>query len=112
MNPYSKHTVQRIREAVIQVTGDLSQRMTIRQLSRIAGMNSRSFQDCFKSIYGKTIFDYVQDLRMARARELLKTTDLDLQGIAELCGYREKSNFSFAFKKTAGIAPGLWRSRP
>lgn len=46
---------------------------------------------------------------MAQAKELLKTTDLNLQRIAELCGYRESSNFSFAFKKIEGIGPGLWR---
>jgi AraC-like DNA-binding protein len=110
MNPYSKHTIQRIREAVTQLTVDLSQRITIRQLSRKTCMNSRTLQDCFKSVYGKTIFDYIQDLRMAQAKELLKTTDLNLQKIAELCGYRESSNFSFAFKKMEGVGPGLWRS--
>jgi AraC-like DNA-binding protein len=109
MNPYSKHTIQRIREAVTQLTVDLSQRITIRQLSRKTCMNSRTLQDCFKSVYGKTIFDYIQDLRMAQAKELLKTTDLNLQRIAELCGYRESSNFSFAFKKMEGVGPGLWR---
>ena len=109
MHSYSFDTVQRTRKAMIQLTEDLSQRLTIEQLSRKALVNSHTLQDCFKSIYGKTIFDFVQELRIARAKELLRTTNLPIQEVATLCGYREQSNFSFAFKKTEGVGPGLWR---
>ena len=71
MHSYSFDTVQRTRKAMGQLTEDLSQRLTIEQLSRKALVNSHTLQDCFKSIYGKTIFDYVQELRIARAKELL-----------------------------------------
>ncbi len=109
MNSYSFDTLQRTRKAMIHLTEDLSQRMTIEQLSRIALVNSHTLQGCFKYLYGKTIFEYVQELRIARAKELLRSTNLNLQQIAMLCGYREQSNFSFAFKKTEGLGPGLWR---
>ena len=68
MDTYSNYTVQRTREVIGLATGDLSQRLSVRQLARKAGVNSHTLQDCFKSIYGKTIFEYVQGLWIARAK--------------------------------------------
>ena len=109
MDTYSNYTLQRTREVIGLTTNDLSRRVSIRQLAREVGINSRTLQDSFKFLYGKTIFEYVQALRMARAKELLKTTDLTAAEVAWSCGYREASNFSLAFKKTTGAWPGEWR---
>ena len=111
MDTYSNYTLQRTREVIGLATGDLSRRLSIRQLARKVGVNSRALQDSFKFLYGKTIFEYVQALRIARAKELLKTTDLTTEEIAWSCGYREPSNFSLAFKKMTGCWPGAWRKQ-
>lgn len=90
---------------------DLSRHLTISKLARKVGLNSRSLQDCFKHLYGKSIFIYGQELRLEKGRKLLSETDLTIQAIAEECGYREQSNFGTAFRKKYGIGPGEWRKK-
>ena len=88
---------------------DLSHHYPVPLLARKVGFNSSSLQVCFKQQYGKTIFEFGQDLRLEHAKKLLLETDQTIQEIGEACGYPEQANFSTAFKKKYGVAPGRWR---
>lgn len=62
-----------------------------------------------KRSYGITPWQFVQRLRMERAKELLENTDYTLSNIAAQVGYNDLSVFYKAFKKYTDIAPGVWR---
>jgi AraC-like DNA-binding protein len=78
---------------------------TIEALGRQVGMNEAKLMRCFKQLFGQTIFDFAQHLRMARAKELLETTERSITEIAFDVGYEYSSNFATAFKRHFGITP-------
>jgi hypothetical protein len=57
---------------------------------------------------GKTIFQYLRQLRMGRAAELLKEGRLNVTQVSLEVGYTSPSHFSMAFHETFGCCPGLY----
>lgn len=78
---------------------------TIAALGRQVGMNEAKLMRCFKQLFGQTVFDFSQHLRMDKAKELLETTDRSITEIAFDVGYEYSSNFATAFKRHYGITP-------
>jgi AraC-like DNA-binding protein len=78
---------------------------TISSLARDVGMNEAKLMRAFKLTYGRTIFDFAQQLRMERAKKLLEVTELTVTEIALEVGYEYSSNFTTAFKRHFGITP-------
>ena len=62
-----------------------------------------------KSITGGTTSDLVLNYRIAKAKELLLTTDLPVWEVAEQCGISDPAYFSTLFKKAVGKSPGQLR---
>jgi AraC-like DNA-binding protein len=108
---FSKHALQCAAEVAALLSTDLQHHYTISKLARKVGLNSRSLQECFKHVYGSTIFVFGQHARLEQSKKLLIETDFPTQVIAEECGYHEQSNFSAAFKKKYGVGPGEWKRR-
>ena len=56
-----------------------------------------------------TFVDYVQGIRMKKAKTLLKNTNMSVESIAEAVGYSNVEHFSRQFKKKYGLAPIQYR---
>lgn len=63
----------------------------------------------FKEQYGSSIVNYVLFLRISRAKELLRFTDLSVEEIGIQCGIPDGNYFSRAFRKIEGISPSEYR---
>ncbi len=63
----------------------------------------------FKEKYGCGIYEYVLQVRMKRAKELLLSSDIKIQDIAERVGYSDKNYFSKAFRTYYGVTPSAIR---
>ena len=63
----------------------------------------------FKENTGKTFVEYLTEVRMDKAKELLANTDLMLYSIAEKVGYENPAYFTVAFKKNNGMNPKEYR---
>ena len=63
----------------------------------------------FKQDYGMSIYDYVQKVRMERAKELLKDPKVNIQNISQMVGYSNNNYFSKAFKTYFHISPSEYR---
>lgn len=63
----------------------------------------------FKKTLGRTFSEYVTDLRIKKACELLKNTDLSIEEIATKVGYSDYYYFNKVFKKQCGITPTKFR---
>ncbi len=63
----------------------------------------------FKDATGRTLSDYMTSLRIERAKELLTSTELDINEICEQCGYLDLSSFIRLFKSKTGVSPGKFR---
>jgi AraC family transcriptional regulator, transcriptional activator of the genes for pyochelin and ferripyochelin receptors len=106
--PGEEQIAQRARELIDQ---DFEKFYTIKQLARLIGTNENKLKIAFKRLHGTTIFNYSIQARLQHAKLLLRQTDLTLQHIALAVGYPDASNFSVAFKRQYGYAPGYLKKR-
>lgn len=60
---------------------------------------------------GASYREVLDSVRMRRAAELLRLPGLSMEAIAERLGYSSSANFSRAFRRWAGITPGLYRGQ-
>lgn len=77
----------------------------IKDLARKVAMNECYLKKGFKAITGKTINEYQQELRMERAKELLRAHSVTVSEVAAELGFSSISHFSTAFKRITGIRP-------
>ena len=70
------------------------------------GINECKLKGGFKAMFGKTVFGYIQELRMEFARQLLFQKRISVGLVADKLGYRNANHFSTAFKKYFGESPG------
>lgn len=68
-------------------------------------MNFDYLNRVFQKITGRTIFAYINAVRMNNAKQLIETTNLSFSEISYLVGINDKYYFSRIFKKTVGSTP-------
>lgn len=62
----------------------------------------------FKKTIGKTIFVYLNEIRMQHAKEMLGTTSMKISAIGYRVGFRDECYFNKVFKKHTGMSPGQY----
>jgi YesN/AraC family two-component response regulator len=69
------------------------------------------FSKIFNEYVGVSFPDYINNVRMEKAKELLLSSDkLNISSIYEMVGYNNRSYFTSSFTKKYGISPGRFRS--
>lgn len=86
-----------------------SEPVTMNDLSRVTGLSPDYMTRKFKSALHMTPSEYVRKFRIARAMELLCTTDLSVAAVAEKTGFSDVSLFSRVFKQAVGLPPASYR---
>lgn len=85
------------------------QKLYLKDLSAQFFINQVYCCQFFKKNLGKTFSEYVSELRISKARELLKQTDLSIEKIAIKSGYVDYYYFNKVFKKHCGMTPTKFR---
>lgn len=80
-------------------------------MAEMSGMPERSFNRRFSQATGQSPMDYVQSLRLEEAKQVLETTALPIEAIANEVGYEDSSSFSRLFRRKTGITPAQYRKR-
>lgn len=78
--------------------------LSIKELSYKVGLNESKLKMLFKAFFGSTIHEFGTNIRMQKAKELIKNGD-SIQSVANSLGFSATSNFSQAFKKHYGFSP-------
>jgi AraC-like DNA-binding protein len=89
----------------------LAESFSVHGLAADAGFSTSHFSARFHAVTGFSVTEYVKRLRMARARELLLTTDRSIADIAAEVGYPDQFYFSRQFRAVAGSSPRHFRRR-
>lgn len=79
------------------------------KLARDCGLGLSTLRRHFKAATGTSLHNYVMQLRIARAKELLGETDRPLKTIATELGFRDVYFFSSQFRKLADVSPSVYR---
>ncbi|MCD8380482.1 MAG: AraC family transcriptional regulator [Lachnospiraceae bacterium] len=82
--------------------------LTLESLAGDFYLSKHYLARCFKEQFGTTVNGYIQQVRITRAKELLRFTDASIESIAADCGY-ETNYFGRLFRKTEGTSPGVYR---
>ncbi|HHV97272.1 MAG TPA: response regulator [Clostridiaceae bacterium] len=64
----------------------------------------------YKKNTGKTLYEFIQEVRMSKAKQLLKDSFYTLAEISYMTGYNNQNNFTRNFKKYFGISPTEYRN--
>lgn len=76
------------------------------------GFDKDYFRRTFKRETGKTPLEYLTDLRITRAKQLLeRQADITVTAVAQCVGFEDSLYFSACFKKKVGISPTEYRRR-
>ena len=75
----------------------------------MTGLGESGFSRLFKKGTGRTVPQYLNEVRIARACRLLAETDQTVYQIASACGYPSLANFQRQFTKCQGRAPLAYR---
>ncbi|WP_077616693.1 AraC family transcriptional regulator [Caenibacillus caldisaponilyticus] len=90
---------------------NFNENLTIEQLARLANLSPKYFVDLFKKTYGISAIDYLTELRINKAKQLMAQADAKLRDIAHQVGYNDEFYFSRTFKKKVGVAPSVYMKR-
>ncbi|MGC6586372.1 helix-turn-helix domain-containing protein [Paenibacillus sp. Dod16] len=83
--------------------------LSLKHLSDRFQISGKYASYLFKMEYDMKFVDFLVQLRMKRAEELLAETEFSIQEIAEKIGYANAITFGRVFKRTAGVTPGDYR---
>ena len=83
----------------------------VQRMVEIAGLNGRTFARRFRAATGKSPIDYVQQVRIEEAKQMLETTVEPVDNLAEQVGYVDPAAFRRTFGKLAGTTPAEYRRR-
>jgi two-component system response regulator YesN len=85
--------------------------LLVETIAASAGLSESYLCTLFKQACGITVKDFLTQLRIDRAKQLLRSTTDKLQAVALQVGFRDANNFSTVFKREAGITPSEYRER-
>ena len=79
--------------------------ISLESVSGTVNLSPRHFSKLFKEVTGGTFIDYLTNLRIAKAKELMTTTDKSVKEICYEVGYGDPNYFSRLFRKQTGQSP-------
>lgn len=94
-----------IHQAKEHLLSNLENPCSIGELAHLVGLNEYKIKMGFKQLYKNTVFGLLQEERLQKARMLLQDTQMTIQDISMLTGYKNLSNFTAAFKRKFGFPP-------
>ena len=99
---------ERVEKAAVLIRENLEEPLTLEELGRRVGCSPFYLSRTFSKETGQTIPQYLRQLRLDRAAELLKGGKLNVTEAALEVGYNSLSHFSQAFHQQFGCCPGLY----
>lgn len=94
--------LESVRERIHQ---QFAQPLTVTELAHAVGTNESKLSRLFRERYGVPVYEYLRNVRLNRARELLRSPDYTITDIALMVGYEHPANFATAFRRQFGISP-------
>lgn len=98
-----------IRQACEHAEKHYMQELTLAAASRQAGLSASHFSALFKQHTGDSYVNYINRLRIDKAKQLLLEPDLKIYQVAEMVGFSSIPYFTRLFKTVAGMSPNEYR---
>ena len=89
----------------------MSENVSLNTVSASVGMSPSYFSSIFSKEVGQTFVEYLTEVRMEKAKQLLMCSSLKTSEIGYEIGYKDPHYFSYIFKKTQNCTPKDYRMR-
>lgn len=100
-----------IDELMKYMRSNFSYKLTLEFLAAHVHLSREYLSRYFKQCTGKTISEFLLEIRMSRAKEMLRTSSHSVTDIGIYCGYPSVANFQKAFKNFVGMPPSEYRKK-
>lgn len=102
---------QYVSKAVEYISVEYNKDISVGAIAEHLSLNVKYFSRLFKEHTGMTVMQFVSDVRMKYAEELLRETSQTVREIGELVGFVDSRSFIRHFKKYYGITPGEYKAQ-
>ena len=82
---------------------------SLNDIAQVANLSPYHFIRVFKSETGKTPYDYLLDIKLEKAREMIRGTEKTITDICYQCGFNNLDHFDDVFKRKMGVTPSEFR---
>ncbi|SMB99348.1 transcriptional regulator, AraC family [Hymenobacter roseosalivarius DSM 11622] len=96
---------KRLMQVRAQLLADLACAPSVAALATAAGLSETRLKRLFRQVFGRSIYDYYQQARLAEARRLLRNPALSVADVGERLGFTNLSHFARLFRRTTGTTP-------
>jgi len=103
--------LEKLREVCEQQELFTNPDLTRDELARQMNMGHTQFTRLLKESTGLSFYDYINGLRVRKATELIKSSQMDMGSIAQTVGYNYRSTFYRAFAAIEGCTPAEYQTR-
>ena len=103
------NAVDIIKNAQVYIAQNYSKDLILDDVSKELQLSPYYFSKLFKKRTGKTFIEYVTDLRIEKAKELLRNSNKSMKEICIEIGYTDPNYFSRTFKKNTGVTPSEYK---
>lgn len=107
-NTVSRHSAP-VQKALIYIDANLSGDLSLPTLAHLTEVSPSYLSSRFHREVGHTLAEHIADTRMKAAQHLLKTTQLQIQTVAQLCGFADPNYFGKQFRRYSGMTPLQYR---
>jgi AraC family transcriptional regulator len=107
--PTGKLPPWRVRRVLEFIHGNLGKPLRLEKLAARAQLSTSHFAHQFRAAMGTSPHQYVVDLRIARAKELLKNRDRCIIEVAVEVGFENQQHFATVFRRAVGVTPSAYR---
>ncbi len=105
-----RHADELIAEIQFWLRTHLNTELTLTEIAEQFGMSQRSFTRRFKAATGVRATQYWQQLRIETAKELLASSNLTIQEVADQVGYQDQGHLTRLFKQDLNLTPKAYRA--
>lgn len=100
--------IGKINEIYNYINENFRETIRLDRLCFLFGTNKTSLNFAFKNLYGDTVINYTNKLRIHEAKRLLREDTFNLTQVSTMCGFSSLHYFSRMFKKSEGINPSQY----
>jgi len=97
--------METIKKATQYIKCNYDTQLSITQLCSEFTISPSKLQEGFKGMHGRTVTDYIREIRVLKAEELIKETDLNISEVVYSIGLSSRSYFSKIFKEKFNCSP-------
>ena len=107
-----QNLIPRIREIINYINDNYgNNRLSLQSISESIYLSQTYLCAFFKKATGKTLNQYITEVRIEKAKEMLRDTGIKVYEIAYRVGFTDTNYFSTLFKKHVGITPSEYKER-